>query len=622
MSIKNIASLFAVILSYAAPGHAATTIPADSTALMLDEVVVTGSNNAVPARLLPYTVSVIGRTELENAGTSQLLSILSGRVPSLFVTERGILGYGVSNGGSGHIKMRGIGGDRASAVLMMLDGQPQFAGIYSHHVADFYAINNAERVEVLRGPSSVLYGSNAMAGTINIITRRAEQEGFHGMLTSEYGSYNTWETTLSGEARKGRFSSFASVSHARTDGSIDGMKYRQWSGYGKAGYEFSDNWKAYVDFTLINFHADDPVYPTLSNPASTDVYRQNVTRGEASVAVSNTYGNVNGTARLYYSYGNHYIDDPRHFHSTDDRAGLLLYENFSPWAGASATAGFDLATYSGRIPVSGGKPHQPGSLSTLDRKRITEYSPYLTLGQTVPGNILSLNGGLRMANSDQFGTRWVPQGGFTVNAPADIVIKASAAMGYRNPSFRELYLYKMANPELAPERMWNYEVSINRNFGPRLSASVTAYYSKGNNMIQVVDGHNENTGRFINKGIEAGMQWHPLNNLMFNASYSYLHTSLDNLVGAPRHQYFIGAGWQALSWLRADANVKGAARLFVAQDMDYQSWACLSLRLTARVCSKLDITARLDNITDARYTINRGYPMPGFTAMGGFRLHI
>ena len=592
------------------------------TTLMLDEVVVTGSNEAVAARLLPYTVSVVGRSEIENSGTPQLLSILSGRVPSLFVTERGILGYGVSNGGSGHIKMRGIGGDRASAVLMMLDGQPQFAGIYSHHVADFYTAANVDRVEVLRGPASVLYGSNAMAGTINVITRKANSDGAHAMLSSEYGSYNTWETTLSGEYRKGKFSTFNSVSHARTDGSIDGMKYRQWSVYDKIAYDFSSYWKASADFTFMNFVADDPVYPTLANPQSTDIYHQNVSRGEASLAVSNNYGNINGTARLYYSYGNHYIDDPRHFHSTDDRLGLMLYENFAPWRGASATAGFDFATYTGRIPMSGGKPHVDGSISTLGRKRIVEYSPYITLGQLLPGGIVSLNGGLRMANSDKFGTRWVPQGGFTVNAPMGIVIKASAAMGYRNPSFRELYLYKMANPDLAPERMWNYEASISKNFGKELSASLTAYYSKGNNMIQTVDGHNENTGHFINKGIEASMQYHPARRLWLNASYSYLHTSLDNLVGAPRHQYFAGIGWQAIKWLRVDADVKGAAHLFVAQEMDYQSWATLNLRLSAKVCSMLDITLRLDNITDARYTINRGYTMPGFTAMGGFKLHI
>lgn len=594
----------------------------DSTALMLDEVVVTGSNKALPARLLPYTVSVVNRSELEGAGSTQLLSVLSGRVPSLFVTERGLLGYGVSNGGSGHIKLRGIGGDRASAVLMMLDGQPQFAGIYSHHVADFYTTTNVERVEVLRGPSSVLYGSNAMAGTINIITRNAKHDGYHGTLTTEYGSYNTLETTLSSEVRRGRWSAFASGSYGRTDGNIDGLTFKQWSGYGKVNYVFSEQWKATVDYAIMNFRSHDPVYPLLSNPESTDVYRQNVTRGEASAAVTNNYGSTDGTARVYYSYGNHYIDDPRHFHSTDDRFGVMLYQNFKPWKGAMATGGFDFATYGGEIPMSGGTGHKPGAMGTISRKSITEYSPYITLAQILPGERLTINGGVRMANSDKFGTRWVPQGGFSFLMPADVIFKASAAMGYRNPSFRELYLYRMANPHLAPERMWNYEMSLARNFGTSFSASLTAYYSKGNNMIQVIDQHNENTGRFINKGIEASAQYRPSSTLAFNVSYSYLHTSLSNLVGAPRHQYFAGAAWKPLRWLTANVEVKGAARLYVAENYKQQSWATLNMKFTAAVWSNLDLSLQLDNISDARYTIIRGYKMPGFTAFGGFKLHI
>lgn len=129
---------FISITTLLIPVFACAAEPADSVS-MLEEIVVTGSNKAVDARLMPYTVTVVTAKDLENSGQTQLLSVLSGQVPSLFVTQRGIPGFTVgSNGGAGHIKLRGIGGDRASAVLMMLDGQPQFAGIYSHHVADFY----------------------------------------------------------------------------------------------------------------------------------------------------------------------------------------------------------------------------------------------------------------------------------------------------------------------------------------------------------------------------------------------------------------------------------------------------------------------------------------------------
>ena len=152
------------IIGASTVGTACATTAFSDTINSLHEVVVTGTNHGESRNLLPYTVSVVGDRQLQESSRPQLLSTLSGMVPSLFVTQRGIFGFGVSNGGAGHIKLRGVGGDRASGVLMMVDGQPQFAGIYSHQISDFYSKDYVERVEVLRGPGSVLYGSNAMAG--------------------------------------------------------------------------------------------------------------------------------------------------------------------------------------------------------------------------------------------------------------------------------------------------------------------------------------------------------------------------------------------------------------------------------------------------------------------------
>ncbi|MDE6381370.1 MAG: TonB-dependent receptor plug domain-containing protein, partial [Muribaculaceae bacterium] len=406
MNYKAIAGAIASILSVSAlDSSGAETV---DTTRVLEEVVVTGTNSGVQQRLLPYTVSVIDNRQLEASGQTQVLSAISGMVPSLFVSQRSIFGFGVSNGGSGHIKLRGVGGDRASAVLMMVDGQPQFAGIYSHHIADFYDKEHVERVEVLRGPGSVLYGSNAMAGAINVITKSARQNGVRTTVQSQYGSYNTWLSSATNMVRAGKFSSLVSLSYNRTDGTTDNFDFRQADGYAKAGYDFSDNWKAYADYTLMNFRGNDPVYPTLSDPESTDIYRQNIVRGEAGATVTNNYGSTSGSARVYYNYGNHYVDDPRHFHSKDDRLGVMLYQNIRPWRDASATIGFDFDSYSGEIPVSGGNAHTEGSLSTMSRKSITEYSPYLTLSQTLLDDALSLNDGLSMANTDMIATQWIP----------------------------------------------------------------------------------------------------------------------------------------------------------------------------------------------------------------------
>lgn len=592
------------------------------TTKVLNEVVVTGTNNSVPSRLLPYTVSVVSNRQLEATGQTQVLSAISGMVPSLFVSQRSIFGFGVSNGGAGHIKLRGVGGDRASAVLMMVDGQPQFAGIYSHHIADFYDKEYVERIEVLRGPGSVLYGSNAMAGTINVITKNATKKGVRTTLQSQYGSYNTWLSSLTNTVRFGRFSSLVSLSYNRTDGTVENFDFRQADGYVKVGYDFSDRWRAYIDYTLMNFRGNDPIYPTLSDPESTDIYRQNITRGEAAATVTNTYGSLSGSARIYYNYGNHFVDDPKHFHSLDDRLGVILYENFQPWKDASATVGFDFDYYSGQIPVSGGNNHTEGSLSTISRKSIMEYSPYLTLSQMLLDGMVNVSAGLRMANSDRFHTQWVPQFGFSLNPGQDWTVKGNLAMGYRNPSFRELYLYRMANPDLQPEKMMNYEVSAGKTFSRYLSAELTGYYSKGDNMIQTVDMKNRNTGSFINKGLELSAHSHPLDNLWITATYSYLHTSLRNLTGAPKNQYYLGVEWNPWHFLNVAADLKGVGGLYVADNIRHQNYALLNLKVTWEICRYVSVFARLENITDARYTINRGYDMPGFTAMGGFKIRL
>lgn len=594
----------------------------DTVPNFLDEVIVTGSNSPISRNLLPYTISIVGEKALEESSANQLLNAISGRVPSLFVTERGPLGFGVSNGGSGGIKIRGVGGDGGGSVLMMVDGQPQFAGIYSHHIADFYSKEYVERVEVLRGPGSVLYGSNAMGGVINVITKNADTEGFHAALSSQYGSYNTWLSSLNLTANYGRFSTLANVSYDRTDGQIKGLKYRQWDGYAKAGFKITNNWKTALDVTLMNFKGEDPIYPRLSNPDSNEIYYQDVIRGETSLAFFNSYEKTNGSARIYYSWGNHFIDDPRHFHSTDDRLGMLLYQNLTFRSATELTIGFDFNTYSGEIPVSGGNSHTPGSMSTMERKRLTEYSPYLTALQPLFNDQLIITAGLRVANSNMFGTKIVPQVGAVLNPAHLVTIKLSASNGYRNPSFKELYLYRMANPALEPENMWNYEVSIGKSFSRYLQIDFTAYYSRGTNLIQVVDMKNENTGKFINKGIEISAVTHPIDCLAVSASYSWLHTSLNNLTGAPRNQYFLGVDWKVFKPLNISAEVKGVGGLYVADDIKHQNYALLNLRCDYTFAKWISIFLKLNNITDARYVINRGYDMPGFNVMGGFQVRI
>lgn len=606
----------------------AATLSAQSPNRQIDEIVVTGSNGAVGRNLQPYTVSTVTAAQIESTGKGQLLSALSGIVPGLFVTERNILGFGISNGGAGGIKIRGVGGSPTNAVLMMVDGQPQFAGIFSHHVADFYVTEYVERVEVLRGPGSVLYGSNAMGGVINVITKESAREGCFTTLSTEYGSYNTWRSSATNMSRVGKFSSLVSLAYDRTDGTEENFDFNQKSLYAKVGYDISREWSARADYSLTGSIGNDPIYARLDNPSATDIYHQNITRGEASLSFANNYGGMNGNVRTYYSYGNHYVDDPRHFHSLDDRFGIIAYENIALWNGANGTVGFDFDTYTGEIPVSGGNGHTPGSLATIRRKSITEYSPYITMSQSLLRGRMILNGGLRMANSDRFDTEWVPQCGVVLHPGGEWMIKASFAKGYRNPSFKELYLYRMANADLSPEQMTNCEITVGKSFSGVANVELTAFCSDGDNLIQVVDMKNRNTGSFVNKGVEFSASAQAAENLSLRASYSYLHTSLDDLVAAPKNQFYVAVQWLPLSGLTIDASLKAVDGLYVSPEESSEDYMLLGAKISYIALRKtdksrlLELFTTLDNITDCSYTINRGYKMPGFTFSLGTKLHI
>ena len=100
--------------------------------ILIDEVVVTGTPVKVNREYVPMSVSIIKSSQLAESDESALLPVLSGRVPGLFVTERGVTGFGVSDGAAGQISIRGVGSNPTTGVLILIDGHPQFMGIFGH----------------------------------------------------------------------------------------------------------------------------------------------------------------------------------------------------------------------------------------------------------------------------------------------------------------------------------------------------------------------------------------------------------------------------------------------------------------------------------------------------------
>lgn len=143
--------------------------------IRLDEVVVTGTMPKVNLRSVPMSISVVTERQIQNRLEPSLLPLLTEEVPGLFITRRGVMGYGVAGGAAGGMSIRGIGGMPTSGVLILIDGHPQYMGLMGHPLADSYQSMITERVEVVRGPASVLYGSNAMGGRDQHHYQKAER---------------------------------------------------------------------------------------------------------------------------------------------------------------------------------------------------------------------------------------------------------------------------------------------------------------------------------------------------------------------------------------------------------------------------------------------------------------
>lgn len=205
--IKNTAGLILINSLFSFSG--AAQVKKDTTHIgrsyAIDEVVVTGTRNETDVRHLPMTISVVGRPQIESRYDASLLPLLTEQVPGLFITSRGTMGYGVSTGAAGGMSLRGVGGSPTAGLLVLIDGHPQYMGLMGHPIADAYQSMMAEKVEVVCGPASVLYGSNAMGGVINIVTRKQLEDGVNTDMQVGYGSYNTLQTELSNRVRKGRF---------------------------------------------------------------------------------------------------------------------------------------------------------------------------------------------------------------------------------------------------------------------------------------------------------------------------------------------------------------------------------------------------------------------------------
>ena len=585
--------------------------------------VVTGTRVSMLRDQVPAPISVVGRKTIAQSDENVLMPSLMEQVPGLFVTSRGVTGYSVSSGAAGAISLRGFGAG-AGRVAILIDGHPQFESIYGHPVADEYLAAHAARVEVSRGAASVLYGSNAMGGAINIITRQPVRDGNELNVKLMGGSYGTYRGNVTDLYKRGRFSMTASVSVDRTAGHRVNSAFNSIGGMINAGYQISNVWKAKARVSLSDAYSQNPgpvSAPMLDGTANT-------IRGMAGLALENRGGRASGAVDLFYNWGNHIINDGHTadkpaqeylFHGTDFTAGLTAYETLSTWEGNALTAGLDLLYYGGNAY------RNPVKEIYADHKCLNEQAVYLLDKQTFGPFLLSA--GLRLDRHSAYGLEWIPQFGATWTPATGTTVKLSASKGFRMPNMRELYMYAVANEALLPEKAWSYDFTVGQHFlDGRLNVEASAFYTKGSNIIEVnvVDGvrQNRNVGAFANAGAEFAADWKVTKDLSFNGNYSFLHME-KIYTGAPVHKAWLGGRWTPGRW-SFDLGAMGISGLYLTTGENARTaqYVDLKARLSFRVMKGLELFVRGANLLNQSYETMDGFPEPGITVLGGLSLSI
>jgi outer membrane cobalamin receptor len=565
---------------------------------------------AVVVHEAPAPETTVGQTalEIERGGARTVFDAVEKLVPSAYVTRRGVLGLGL--GQSGAMTLRGLGGSPTTELLVVVDGRPDFMGLMGHPLPDFYTLTNVGSLRVTEGPASVLYGSNAMGGAIEIKPMRPLQ-GVHTDLVASLGSYYTGQYRLTNGARLGRWFYNLTAGLGHTNGARPNSAFRDQDGTLALGYDLSRTWRTSLEGRYGHFFVEDP--GTVSKPLVGNWSR--VGRGGFSWALDDTGDRTWGLARVYASFGHNMIYDG--WRSVDNSVGARVVQSFLIAPQVTVDAGSDIIHYGGR-----GRDITP-TLYNYGEFHINDYAGFSRVRCAATTKLL-LNAGIRYDSNSHSGDIVVPEFGVTYRFAENYSFSTAISRGFRNPTIRELYLFPAPTPTLQPERMWNYQATFQARPLAKVLAWVTGYYNNINNLIVTTGSYPnlkmQNAGAAINKGLEAHARWQPVRRASFNAAYAYLHST--NLAPySPQNRLTYSLDLDAkrafFSW---GASTVGRTYSGTARTLPVSPYTLVNLKCTAPVGKHASVFVMVDNLFNRRYEVLAGYRMPGTNAAGGLDL--
>jgi outer membrane cobalamin receptor len=586
------------------------SLPAGEFVVTLHPAKVLTTVNVTVQEMPGVGPSVGNAVTIDRSGARTVFDAVEKLVPSAYVTRRGVMGYGISTNGTGVVSIRGVGEQPNAGVLVVVDGRPDYQGLFGHPLPDFYSLSDVESVKVVEGPASVLYGSNAMGGLIEITPSRPRRASETRLMTS-LGSYLTGQHRFAHGARwkRGFYSFTAGVSH--TDGDRPNSAFHSEDSTLAVGYDLSERWKTSLEGRYGYFHVADP--GPVSAPLTASYAA--VGRGGFSANLDNTSGRTWGYVRLYSSYGRNFITDG--FRSVDSMNGLRVEQTVALAPNVTFEGGTDLARF-------GGRARDVDASLDYGEHHIASAAGF-SRAEWTPTSRLRFESGVRYDHNSQYGGITVPEFGAMFRLASNYSLAATVARGFRNPTLRELYLFPAPNPLLEPETLWNYQLTFQAHPRSNLSTWTTFYYADLSNLI-VTTGRFpnlalSNAGRAINKGFEASAVWKILPRLSLNSGYAFLRST--NLAPyVPQNKLNYSLDWDArFAFLHFGGMTVGRTWADPAHAGQLGGYTVGTLKVSFFSEKPYNLFLMVDNLFNKRYQVVPGYPMPGINAMAGLGLH-
>ncbi len=610
----------------------ATDVHGEEAADAEEEIVVTASRLATPAEQIGSSVSVITADDMQRR-----------QVHTVYDALRELEGVHIARqGGHGGTSSAFIRGNEGYHTKVMIDGimvndpsEPNRAFDFAHLTPD-----NIERVEVLRGNQSTLYGSDAIGGVINIITK--EGEGPPSVtLSSEYGSFDTSISRFSIGGREGPLSyslagSYADsrgISHTDEPPGRDG--YRNTTLGGKFGIQAMDNLK--FDFTyrwddaMNKYDASQfpltPDFDTVRVPVDARAWTErHVMRSQATLDLADgMWEQIIGVGR-------------------SDTKRRNVEEGVEPVPDEHFGADESVRDYRGKYTQVDWQHnfylHERSTL-TLGGEWQEEKAPEADARTSMTGGFvqqrfepvddLFVTAGLRSDRHEDFGTETTYRFSTAyLLQETGTRFRGSFGTGFKAPSLDNLYGFA-GNPDLEPERSRSWDLGVEQSFfDGRLSAEATYFASEVEDMIDWAwtgpdpwDGEMQNVDEARINGIETALAYMPVDFLTFRGGYTYTRTrdgDGEELLRRPKDRYTAGISyrWRELSNVSLTGHHVGR-RYDWPGDVRLGSYTLFNLAASHDIHDNFTVFGRIENLTREDYEEVDGYNAPGRTFFAGLR---